>query len=58
MHGFSVNHMRTTNSHNTLSARSDQAPLLFAAEIPLPFIKKICQFWFSGRCVSLHSGNI
>ena len=24
MHEFSVNHMRTTNSHNTLSAQSDQ----------------------------------
>ena len=33
MHEFSVNHTRTTNVHNTLSAQSDQPP-----EIPLPFI--------------------
>ena len=38
MHEFSVNHMRKTNAHKTLSAQSDQPQKLFAAEIPLPFI--------------------
>ena len=38
MHEFSVNHMRKTNAHNTLSAQSDQPQKLFAAEKPLPFI--------------------
>ena len=39
MHEFSVNRMRTTNSHNTLSAQSDQPHCcLLLIEILLPFI--------------------
>ena len=37
MHEFSVNHMRKTNAHNSLSAQSDQPYCFFAAEIALPF---------------------
>ena len=44
MYEFSVNHMRTTNAHNSLSAQSDQ-PLCC-----LLLKNCFCQFWFSGRC--------
>ena len=40
MHEFSVNHMRKTNAHNSLSAQSDQPYcfVFFAAEMALPFL--------------------
>ena len=57
---FQLTIMQTTNSHNTLSTQSDQPHccLLLKYLLSLPFYKLFCQFWFSGRCVSLHSGNI
>ena len=39
MHEFSVNHMRTINSHNTLSAQSDQPHCCL-------LLKYLCHLYF------------
>ena len=44
MQEFSVNHMRTTNAHNSLSAQSDRPHCCLLLK------NCSCQFWFSGRC--------
>ena len=44
MHEFSVNHMRTTNAHNSLSVQSDQ----LHAEIALPFVSSGSQAGVKG----------